>query len=401
MHNLSTVFKFEVVRTLKKKSFWIVALTVPVMIGVLFGVIFFSNKATSDQAEKMKNAKFSMEITDHSGVLSPQIASAVDAKQIDNKQQGIDNVKNEKVDAYFYYPKDLTKEPIEVYGKDVSFFDNSKYGDVAQALLNQSVRKDVNPEAVAVLTDTTKIQSTTYRQGAEYNGLLQMIWPGIFLLLFYFLMTMFGGQMLTSTTDEKENRVIEMILTTVESRTLIIGKILALIVLAIIQGAIFIVPAILLYIFFHDSLSIPMIDLSVIPVDPVRIAIAAIIFAAGFLLFTGLLVAIGAAAPSAKEANSFIGVVYMMIFAPLYAFSLFISSPDATIVKVLTYFPFTAPIPALLRNAVGNLSIGEAAIVISILIVAAIIVMGVAVRLFRYGAIEYSKKLSLKTIFQK
>ena len=89
----------------------------------------------------------------------------------------------------------------------------------------------------------------------------------------------------------------------------------------------------------------------------------------------------------------------MLIFGPLYAVSLFISAPDSPLVRFLTLFPFTAPIPMLLRNAVGNLELWETLAGILILIVSAIVIMLIAVRIFRYGALEYTRKLSLREIF--
>jgi hypothetical protein len=190
---------------------------------------------------------------------------------------------------------------------------------------------------------------------------------------------MFGNQMLTSTVEEKENRVIEMILTTVKTKTLIVGKILALITLAFLQGILVIAPALLAYFIFKDSLSLPAIDLSGIPFDWYRITAAILIFISSFLFFTGLLVAIGAASPTAKEAGGFIGVVMMLLFGPLYAASLFISSPESPFVQFMTLFPLTAPIPALLRNAVGNLSQVETILVIVILAISAYVTMIIAV----------------------
>jgi ABC-2 type transport system permease protein len=228
-----------------------------------------------------------------------------------------------------------------------------------------------------------------------------MIFPGVFLVLFYLLIAFFGNQMLTSTTEEKENRVIEMILTTIEARTLIVGKIISLIALAFIQGIIVVLPALIGYILLHDKLSLPSFDLSSLPVDWGRILVSAAIFVMSFLLFTGLLVAIGAAMPTAKEAGGFIGIVMMLLFGPLYAASLFVSAPNSPIVTGLSLFPFTAPIPLLLRNAVGNLQGWEVALSLAILTVSTVVVMGIAVRLFRYGALEYSRKLSLAEIFRR
>jgi ABC-2 type transport system permease protein len=210
---------------------------------------------------------------------------------------------------------------------------------------------------------------------------------------------MFGGQMLTSTTEEKENRVIEMILTTIQARTLIIGKILSLIVLALIQIVAILIPLLIIYLWFGDKLSLPNVDLTNLPLDPLRITIGATLFALSFLLFTGLLVAVGAAMPTAKEASGFFGVIMVFIFGPLYAVSLFISAPQSQLVAFLSYFPLTAPIPLMLRNAVGNLSILESLLGIVVLGISAVITLSIAIRLFRYGALEYSKRLSLSSLF--
>lgn len=401
MYNLGTVFRFELFRALKKKSFWILALTFPVIIALVFAVVFFSNKATDKAADEARQQKFSLAITDESGVLSPAMTTALHAQETRDKEGAIKAINDGKLDAYFYYPRDLTKDKIEVYGKDVGLFDNSRYQGVAKLILEQSVALKTNPEDAAVLQGKVNYQSTTYKDGKAYDGFKELIAPAIFLVLFYLLISMFGNQMLTSTTEEKENRVIEMILTTIEARTLIIGKIFALIILALIQCLLILVPVIVGYLLFHNQLSLPSLDLTSIPLNPERIILGALIFVFSFLLFTGLLVAIGAAAPTAKEAGSFFGIAMIFIFGPLYAVTLFISRPHDPIVTALSFFPLTAPIPLMLRNAVGNLSLGEALLGASILAISAVIALSVAVRLFRYGALEYSKKLSLGILFKK
>jgi len=399
MHNLSTVLRFEIVRTLKKKSFWIMAIGFPIMFAAIFGIIFMSNQATSDAAKDLEKQKFSIAVTDESNLVKPHYLAAIRATTIDNKQAGIDAVKSGKFDAYFYYPADLITQKVEVYGKEVGIFDNNKYTSVALSLLKLSANEEVSPQLRSVVQDTTKTSFIAYKDGSAYDGMKEIILPGIFLILFYLLISFFGNQMLTSTTEEKENRVIEMILTTIEARTLIIGKIISLVVLAIFQALIIILPALLGYLLFHDKLNMPFIDLTTLPMNWMRIGVGAAIFASSFMMFTGLLVAVGAAVPTAKEAGQFFGIVMMLIFGPLYAVSLFVSNPENSLVQFLSTFPLTSPIPLMLRNAVGNLSGAEAALSITLLTVTGIIVMFIAVRLFRYGALEYSRKLGWREIF--
>ncbi len=401
MHNLSTVIRFEISRTLKKKSFWFMAFGFPILIGAIFGIIYISNKSTNDAAEKLGKQSFSLEITDNSRLIRPELVTAIKARAVTDKAKAIEDVRQGKVDGYIYYPADLTKQPVEVYGKEVGLFDNGRYEGVAKNLLQQSVQAEVAPAIQSVLTGTTTTNVTTFRDGEPYDAVKQMIFPGVFLILFYLLISFFGSQMLTSTTEEKENRVIEMILTTIEARTLIVGKIISLILLAFLQGALIVLPALLGYIFFHDQLNIPALDLSSLPVDWGRILTGAAIFITGIVMFTGLLVLIGASVPTAKEAGQFFGMVMMLIFGPLYAFTLFISAPDSPFVRFLSLFPLTAPIPLLLRNAVGNLSSWEIALAIPIMAITAIVILVLAVRVFRFGALEYSRKISLREMFTR
>lgn len=400
MHNLSTVITFEVIRVLKKKSFWAMVFGFPIMIGAVFGIVFLSNNATRDAADKLKEQTFSIAITDDSHLLSPQITSAFHAKMT-TKEAGIAAVKNGTVDAYFYYPADVSAHHIEIYGKNVGLFENGRYSSVALALLSQSVQNTVSPQIRTVLQNAAASDTTIYRDGRAYDPFKEMILPGIFLVLFYVLMSFFAGQALTSTTEEKENRVIEMILTTIEARTLIIGKIISLIILMLIQGVLVVAPVLIGYLLFRNQLNLPNIDLSGLPVDWARIGVAAVIFALSFAFFTGVLVLIGATMPTAREANQFMGFVMIALYGPLYAVSLFISMPDAPIVRFLSLFPLTSPIPLLMRNAAGNLQPWEIAAGALILLASSIFVLILAVRVFRFGALEYSRKVSLKEMFAR
>jgi ABC-2 type transport system permease protein len=89
----------------------------------------------------------------------------------------------------------------------------------------------------------------------------------------------------------------------------------------------------------------------------------------------------------------------ILIFIPFYVVSLVVSDPHALVVQLFTYFPYTAPVTAMLRNGFGSLSPLEAGIVITELFVLGVVALRLAVRLFRYGSIEYSRKVSLRSVF--
>lgn len=401
MHNLGTVFKFETIRVLKKPTFWLMALGFPLMFAVLYGIVFWSQITTMQAAKELEKQEFSLAVTDDSKLVRPELLMAAKTKTVESKEAGINDVKNGKIDAYIYFPKDISKQKVEVYGKDVGLFQNGKYGAVAQSLLSQSVASSVSQAQVAILQNKVQLSSTTYLDGKEHGGINEMIAPGLFLVIFFMLVTFFGNQMLTSSTEEKENRTVEMLLTMVKTDTLITGKILSLMVLALIQMLVIVLPVAAGYLAFGSKLQLPNMDLSLLVFDPVRIGLALVIFLASFMMFTGMLVTLGAMMPTAKEASQWFGLVIMLIFGPFYGITAFVSFPDSPFVKFLSLFPFTAPIPLLLRNAVGNLPAWEGLLGVALLIVAAVFVLWLAVRVFRYGAMSYDSKLSLSALRMK
>jgi ABC-2 type transport system permease protein len=400
-HNFATVYRFEVVRALKKKSFWASVLAFPILIAAVYGIAFYAGMQSESAAEDLAKEKFSIALTDDSNVLSSGFLAQIETNEVANKSDGIKKVKAGQLDAYFYYPENLAENRVEIYAQSVGIFENSKYQAVAHSLLQTSVLTDTGPETVAILTDQVNYDVQTFRDGQNYNPMMEMIAPGIFLVLFFLIIATFGGQMLNAVVEEKENRVSEMILTTIRARTLVVGKIFAFLTLIFIQMAVILGLVVMAYILLKDNLNLPAFDLSQIPLDPSRILMSFSIFAASLLLFSGLLVAIGAAMPTAKEANQFFAIPILLIFAPIYISPMMITNVTNTATSFITFFPFTAPVPLMLRNAVGNLGAWEVAIGVTILAITAIIVFVIAARLFQTGAVEYSKKMSLKGLFKR
>jgi ABC-2 type transport system permease protein len=404
MHNFNTVLKFELVRTFKKPSFWLSILAIPVLMGVVIAVVFFANKTSDKQQEDFNNQPFSLIVDDESKLINDATLGQLKAKRITSKEDGIAQVRDGKVDAFFYYPHDATKASIEVYNKNDGIMNNSKYTSVSESLLEMSATAKVgSKQLVDIVTGKVTSTQTNFEDGKEINPLSRMVAPAVFLVIFYAVIVLLGNQMLTSTTEEKENRVTEMLLTSVSSRALIIGKIAALIVLGFVQILVILVPSVLSYIFGRSALNIPDLTnfISTIQFELWPTLLGAGLLVSGFLLFTGLLVAIGAAMPTAKEANGFFGIVITMMIVPFWFFPLLMSTSPSPIVTGLSYFPLTAPFALLIRNAFNTLPTHEAIIGLIIVSIAGVIAISLAIRIFRYGTLEYSKRLSLSTIFRR
>jgi ABC-2 type transport system permease protein len=307
-------------------------------------------------------------------------------------------VKSGDLDAYFAYPADPVKESVKVYAVDKGIFANGKYDSVATLILQLSAEQQIgSSDLTALAKGQVTVDTTTYKDGTKSGGFLGLIPPLLFLVIFYVVILLLGNQMLSSTLEEKESRVTEMILTTVNPTTLIVGKVFALFIVGIVQMLVFLLPVLIAVTFFGSALGLPNLDFSTLELDPQRMIVGALLLLGGFTLFTGTLVAIGAVMPTAKDAGGWFGALIALIFVPFYTVSLVVSDPNALIVQVFTYFPFSAPVTAMLRNAFGTLSLLEATIVIVELFGLGIIVIRIAVQLFQYGSIEYSRKVSLRT----
>jgi ABC-2 type transport system permease protein len=256
-------------------------------------------------------------------------------------------------------------------------------------------------QKVAIIQGEVRSDVTTYIGGREADSAKRMIAPGALLVLFYLIIILLGNQMLASTTEEKENRVMEMILTAVAARTLIIGKIIALVLLGAVQISLIVLPALIAVMFFGEQLNLPTLNLSQLEVNPVQMVVGVALFVCSFLLFTGILVAIGSSVPTAKEANSFFGIAIFGMFIPLYAIFPIIAEPHQLIVQCFTFFPLTAPVTLMLRNAAGNLTTVETIIGLCILLVSSLVALTVATRAFAYGTLEYERKLSLRELWPR
>ena len=342
-------------------------------------------------------------------MISKDIITGMKGNVSKNKAASIAKVKDQKIDAFYFIPKDLVHEKVEIYAKNVNINENAKYSAVLKSILKNSSAKATSANQLVLINETYKTEQTIFKNGQKYEQIYEMIAPGIFLFVFYFITVFLSNRMLTSTTEEKENRVTEIILTSISARTLILGKIISIIVLGIVQILTLLLTGVVMLFLISNvgdlAKNINLPDLSTI-LPNIRwefgaIAISAIILIAGFMMVTGFIVALGAMMPTAQEASNYFGMIIMTLMAPLFVLpSFFVNEPNE-IVIFLSYFPLTSPISLLLRNMLGTLSFSEALVGILLLIIFAIVAIWLAVRIFRFGTIAYGSKINLKSIFSK
>lgn len=403
------IINFEVFRALKKKSFWIASIAPLVLILLVIGVEYFSAKnAESNAAQQAQAFSATAKIGefDDSGFISKQLVAAQHIAIEPSEDTGIAAVKSGALGAFFYYPKNLSTTAIQVYAQDQGISFSPPYNTAAGDLLRQSVINDVsvatkNSEVIQILENAPPVTATTYKNGVETEGFASVIAPGIFAIAFLMLYVLLASFMIASTAGEKENRTAEMLLTSTNAEVLIAGKVISIFILGIIQLATIAVPLLIVFLRFPSQVGLPAgLTLGSIPLNFVPILFGALFFVFGLLLFTSLLVGFGAMFPSVTEASRFLGIVIMSAFLPIYAIDSVISSPHTLIVTIFTYFPLTAPTTALLRNAVGSFTLGEALGSLAIIIASAVVAVWFAVRAFRYGSMEYGRRVGIKELLR-
>jgi ABC-2 type transport system permease protein len=403
------VINFEVFRALKKKSFWIASIAPLFIILIIIGVEYLSTQNAAAHAVQQAQA-FSATAKigefDDSGLISQSLVLAQHITAEPNKNAGIAAVKSGGLDAFFYYPTDPNTMKIEVYAQDEGISLAPPYNAAASQLLHQSVIDDVskatkNSQVVQILERSPGVTATTYKNGVESEGLASVVAPGIFAVAFLMLYVLLASFMISSTAGEKENRTAEMLLTSIKARTLIAGKIISIFILGLVQLATLAIPLLMVFLLFPNQIGLPAgITLGSIPLDPIALIFGALFFTAGLLFFTALLVGLGAMFPSTADATRFLGIAIISALLPIYAFQSVISSPHALIVTIFTYFPLTAPTTALLRNAVGSFSMEEALGALAVIIVSTFIAVEFEIRAFRYGSMEYGRRVGIKELLR-
>ncbi|MBC7518532.1 MAG: ABC transporter permease [Microbacteriaceae bacterium] len=398
-HDLGLVVRFEFRRTVRKKAFWLSALAAPVFIALVLTIAIIGNKTAIDRSSSQTTASFSTVYLDDSGAVNPALLTAFGAKPVATATDGIAQVRTGKIDAFFHYPKNLAAEGIAVYGKDTGLFDNNKYSAVADTLLQQSVGLHIADKSLLTLVQGKYAPSktVTYDHGTVAEGWNAVYLPLGFLIIFMLSVMLIGGVLVNSTTEEKENRVTEMIRVSLRSKTLVVGKIIAILAAGLLQIAALVLPVVIALVWFAPALGIPL-ELGALSITVPAAVFGVVVLIGGVMLITGVLVGIGAVLPTAREATQWLGVVIIVVMIPLYTFSMILSDPTAPLVQVFLYFPLTAPTTALMMNGLGYLSVTQGIVVSTELLVAGVVAIGVAIRLFERGSVEYSRALTLKDL---
>jgi ABC-2 type transport system permease protein len=214
---------------------------------------------------------------------------------------------------------------------------------IRDALLREA---GVTPaESAQILGGVTVTAVTT--EGDEVSGLdvaAGIAVPLVFVAIFMISIFITSGYLLQSVTEEKENRVVEIVLSSIPPMPLMAGKIIGLGGAGLTQVGIWVLTALIAV----PLLSSQVPDLGPIELDPTVLVLALLYFVMGYLAYGAIFAAIGAIAPGNREAQQYSGFLGFFAAIPFILFSAFLTDLTSPIVLALALFPLTTPTAMLL-----------------------------------------------------
>ncbi len=396
------VAKREYIKIVKKPSFWILLFIIPILYVVLMAIMGVSTKSVEEKiAQEAKEAK-QVIIIDETGLIKDDLITG-GFMRADNQEDAIDLVQNGEADALFVYPEDIAQsQEIRLFAKETSLVSRGRFDNTARWLLNQSLLQEIDDnEKVALFNADLTLTKTLYKDGKEVDQRFEVFIIPIVSILVYFLLTFLSASyMLSSVAEEKENRMIETVLSTISPRELIWGKIIGLTGVAFTQlialGALGGIAVLVSQNVFTID-----IDWSAVNVNVWQIVSAFFYIITGFLFLSSIMVGLGAAMPRYRDAQQLSGIFILLTVIPIYFVQILIADPAGTVARIASFTPFTAPLILLFRGSLDALPLWESLLGMAVAASYAVIGFYIAFKLFELGSLEFSKKISVASVFQK
>jgi len=408
MRNTMKVARWEIKRNLKNKTFIISLFLTPALM-VVFGILgSLSGGGAEDEKQAMK-----IYVNDGLGVFESLEETAdryhlplrlfrTDVKEAD---VGKELAKREKAAFLFADERAFSEGVLPLYtGDDFPDAAISQIQMLTEPVkFLQLQRLGLTDEQLAVVTKPISVQPMRADEGAqspERNkdggeaAAMKKAVPGIFAGVILLCIIFSGMMIFQSASQEKKDKIAEILLSSVTPNELMQGKIVGYFVLGLIQVAVFIAFGIPFVLWKTDF---PLFRYLFVP----ELLLFLLIAVLGYLLFAALFVGIGATMSDISTAGNFQGLVIMLPFIPLFFIGPVSADPSGTLAQVLTYVPFTSPVILLLRLVLLD-EWRWLEIVLSLAVLAASVwlFMKLAGKIFKTGILLYGKNATPKEIWK-
>lgn len=252
------------------------------------------------------------------------------------------------------------------------------------------IERATKPERLTLITLDSKGNPATASPFSVVSGFLAPYFLSIFLVISIFSAS---GYLLRSVSEEKETRVIEIILSSVSATQLLAGKVIGLGALGLTQVTVWLLSAFAL----SGGLG-AVVAGAVIVLNPATFVLAAVYFLLGYLVFGIIMATAGSLGTNVRESQQLAGIFTFPSGIPYMIAGFLIANPNASIARVLSFIPLTAPTMMMLRLPLGTVPIEDIVGSIVVLLVTIPIVLWAGAKIFRMGLLMYGKRPSVKEI---
>jgi len=225
------------------------------------------------------------------------------------------------------------------------------------------------------------------------SGIVNVILPFAASFFFFIATMLASGYMLQAVATEKENRTMEIMITSVTPGQLIGGKTVGLLAAALTQLSIYVITIVVGLI-----VAAPRVEaLQQVTVPWAYLRVMGLFFIPSYALIAAVMVAIGAAVTKVQQAQQVAGILNLFFMAPVFLLTVIFENPAAPVVVFFTLFPTTAFMTISLRWGLGTVPLWQIGAGWVLLIVTTIFMVWAAARVFRAGMLRYGQPLNLKT----
>lgn len=245
--------------------------------------------------------------------------------------------------------------------------------------------------AAPVRFETRKVTAAGEAAEAGASDRLRQFAPIVFVYILWIAIFSISQMLMTNMIEEKSNRVVEVLLSSVSPVQLMAGKILGIAVTGLTIIGSWVLALILGVRYLPRLLGAPpTIDLAPIAGDPVLLGLFLLYFVLGFLFYAALLVAIGSVCNTLKEAQNLMGPVMLMLMVPILAMMPIGKDPNGMLAQVLSWIPPFTPF-VMMNRAAGPPSTLEYVGTTVLLIVSIGVALWAAAKIFRVGILLTGK----------
>jgi ABC-2 type transport system permease protein len=401
------IFRNEFISTITRRSFLITLFLFPIIGFVVMAVISGVQKSTGTDASSMisdllvPSAKETLEgFVDQSGLVKAipegyqyrleQFASEKDAQEA---------LKSQKISAYYIIDTNYLENGKIVYVRpDFNPLGGSVQSSSIDALMAYNLTggnldlyyRVQNP----INVQTQEIDSTGPVR--DENSMMTFFLPYVVTFLFYIVIFLSASLLLNSITGEKQNRTIEVLLTSVTPDEMLTGKILALGVAGLMQTIIWFGSGLLLLKISNQTLALS--DAFVLPASILAWGILFFLF--GYAVYASIMAGIGAMVPNVREASQFTIIVVLPLIIPLMFISSLIQAPNSVVSIFLSLFPLTSPIAMMTRLSATTVPIWQTLLALALVGLTAFYLIKIMAGLFRAQNLLAGKSPTVKEFLQ-